>query len=94
MSGLGSAFKFIGYAVFAIGGLWGFVLDLQILNRVGGFLLVLVGFFIAPITFALAPWYAGIAWGWWFPLILSYGAGILAVTLTAIGTSLSRDRRS
>jgi hypothetical protein len=60
-------------------------------NQVAGFWGVVVGFTVLPATFMAAPWYAGIAWGNWFPLLICYGGGIAATILVAIGSAMAGD---
>lgn len=88
---LGSPFKAVGALVWIIGGLWAFVLDLTIVNAVAGFWAVVVAFAIAPVTFAAAPWYAGVAWGNWFPLFIGYGSMIGGGLLFGLGGLVSGD---
>lgn len=91
MTTLGKLIKGCGYIIFAISGLWGFFLCLAIITEAAGFWGLVVSFFVAPITFVAAPFYAGFAWGNWFPLILNYGGGIVACALIAIGDKLTGD---
>jgi hypothetical protein len=72
---IGNIFKILGGIAFAIFGFWGFV----------------IGLFVAPITFIAAPWYAGLVLGNWFPLLIGYGGGIVALILFGIGSAISRD---
>jgi len=86
---IGTFFKILGYVAYAIFGLWGFIVELAIVNYAAGFWGVVIAFVIAPITLVTAPWYALVAWGNWFPLLLVYGGGILAAVLCGIGTIIS-----
>lgn len=88
---LGSPFKAAGVVVWIVFGLWAFVLELAIVNAVAGFWGVVVAFVIAPVTFAAAPWYAGVAWGNWFPLLIGYGGTIGGVLLFGLGSLVSGD---
>ena len=87
----GAVVKGVGYLSLVMFGFWGLALDLAIVNQAAGFWGVVVGFFLLPVTFAAAPWYAGVAWGNWFPLLVCYGGGITAGTVVAIGTAISGD---
>lgn len=68
----------IGAVVFGI-------LDLRIsfliVEQVVGSTVAFISLLVAPITFALAPLYALIAWGDWHPLLIIYGGGILIAFL-------------
>ncbi|MHB1937127.1 MAG: hypothetical protein ACYCOR_11145 [Acidobacteriaceae bacterium] len=88
MGVLGSFLKAIGYFVFIVGGLWGAVLCLAIIDKVAGFLGVLASLILIPITFVAAPWYAGFAWHNWFPLILVYGSCFGSSVLIVAGQAL------
>lgn len=88
---LGSPFKAAGAIVLIIGGLWAFVLELAIVNAVAGFWAVVFAFAIAPVTFVAAPWYAGVAWGNWFPLFVGYGSMIGGGLLFSLGSRISGD---
>jgi len=74
---LGNILTGIGVICFIIFGILDLVITLGIVNKVVGFWGCVVGFTILPATFAVAPWYALIAWGNWFPLLVVYGGGIL-----------------
>jgi len=60
---LGSILKVLGYIIFAIFGLWSFIIDLAIVYQMAGTLGFLIAFVLFPITFTAAPWYALIAQG-------------------------------
>ena len=81
----------MGGITFAILGLWGLIIELSIVNQAAGFWGVVIGFFILPITFVAAPWYALVAWGNWFPLLIVYGGGIAAAVLFGIGSLIAGD---
>jgi len=92
---LSQPLKIIGYLLLSIGvliwvvaGLWGFFLELQIVNKIAGFWGLVIGFTILPITFFVAPFYALIAWGNWIPLVLIYGGGIGGTALYGGGSIL------
>jgi len=87
----GGIFKIMGGITFAILGLWGLIIELSIVNQAAGFWGVVIGFFILPITFVAAPWYALVAWGNWFPLLIVYGGGIAAAVLFGIGSLIAGD---
>ena len=91
MAALGQIFKGIGFGLWLIFGVWGLVLDLAIVKATLGLWGAVVGFVIAPVTFAAAPWYALVAWGNWFPLLICYGGGIAGATVFGVGWALARD---
>ena len=88
---MGAVFKIPAFLIYVIGGIWGFILCAGIIHVKFGFLGALVAFIIFPFTFALVPWYAGIADGNWFPLALNYGSVLAGGVLFAIGSAIDRD---
>ena len=90
-AGIGGILKVAGFVAWAVFGIWGFLLCLAIVNQAAGFWGVVAGFFLLPVTFVAAPWYAGVAWGNWFPLLICYGGGILATALVAVGSAVAGD---
>lgn len=89
MRAIGNISKVSGYAVFAIAGIWGFIICITIISRAVGFWGLVAAFFLAPVTFTVAPFYAGLAWGNWSPLILNYGGAVVAIVLVWIGDKLN-----
>lgn len=53
-------------------GAWGFFLSLKVLYSVAGIIGVIVGILVTPVSFVIAPLYAGFAEGYWLPAIVSY----------------------
>jgi len=90
-SKLGGFFKVLGGIIFTIFGLWGFILDLAIIGHAAGFWGFVIAFFVLPITFVAAPWYAALVWGNWSPLVIGYGGGIVAAAFFGIGSWIARD---
>jgi hypothetical protein len=88
---LGAGFAFAAYLVAVVCGPWGLFLDLAIVHRAAGFLGVVVGSVLFPVTFAVAPWYAGVAWGYWFPLLISYGGAIVTTLLVGLGSVIAGE---
>jgi len=82
---IGNFFKGISVIILLVSGLWSFMIELYIINLVWGLIGLIVGFFIAPVTFLLAPWYVLFAWGNWNPLILGYGGIIVYLILNSVG---------
>ncbi len=88
---LGGFLIVLGRIVLTISGVLGFILDLYVVYAVGGPLLLVIGILTAPITFIVAPWYAGIALEYWAPLVIGYGGGIVAWILISTGSAISGD---
>jgi putative effector of murein hydrolase LrgA (UPF0299 family) len=86
-----SFFRFLGWIGVLIFGIWDLRICYSIVNQVAGSLVAYLGFIIAPVVFAVAPWYALIAWGKWFPLVIIYGGGILVVMLFKLGKTPELD---
>jgi hypothetical protein len=64
----------------------GLFLDFQIIAYEWGLSGSVIAFFILPGTFIIAPFYAGIKYGYWMPLLVSYGGGLMALLFNAVGT--------
>ena len=92
MAAIGNLLKGAGYIVFIGAGLWGFFLCIGIIAKAAGFWGIVAALFLAPITFLAAPLYAGFVLEDWFPLILNYGGGVLAMALIGTGSAMSGDR--
>jgi hypothetical protein len=88
---LGGIFKVLGGIMFFVFGLWGFIVELAIVNHVAGFWGVVIGIMILPVTLIAAPWYALVAWGNWVPLAIVYGGGIVAAVFFGIGSLIAGD---
>ena len=91
MKALGGLIKVAGWIVFAVTGIWGFLLCLGIISKAAGFWRLVAALFLGPVTFVAAPLYAGFAWGNWFPLVLNYGGGATAAVLIGIGSACSGE---
>lgn len=66
-----------GAILFLAAGVWGFVINLAIVNAAAGFWGVVIGILILPVTFLAAPWYALVAWGNLLPVAVVYGGALL-----------------
>ena len=88
MQAIGKLISVVGYITFVITGMWGFLLCVGIITDAVGFWGTVASFFLLPVTFVAAPWYAGFALGDWFPLMLNYGGGIGSIILCAIGAAM------
>jgi hypothetical protein len=89
---IGSLFIILAGLSFVGLGIWGFILSLQILNYVGGFALIVIGFIFIPITYTVAPWYAVVEFNNFFPLIISYGGLILGYIFGLLGTLIIGEK--
>lgn len=70
--------------VWFLAGMWGLVLCFEIVQKgLDTFWAILSIFF--PPTYVLAPVYAGIKHGNWFPLLVIYGGGLGGLLLTGLG---------
>lgn len=78
-----------GYLVWVVFAIWSFFVQLAIVHDVAGFWGMVLGFFLFPITFALAPFYAIIAWGDWYPFAVTYGGGIGGFVLVGLGSVIA-----
>ncbi len=88
---LGRPVQAVGCLLYVVVGLVGLIIVLDILIEVIGFWGAVLAFMFLPITLVATPWYALVAWGNPFPLILIYGGGIVAGILMWIGSAVSGD---
>ncbi len=88
---IGGVFTVMGWITTAVFGIWGLIVCLSIVNRAAGFWGVVVGFVLLPVTFAAAPWYAVVASGDRFPVLLCYGGGIASAVFFGVGRGISGD---
>ncbi|MGC1872376.1 MAG: hypothetical protein WA700_15575 [Acidobacteriaceae bacterium] len=87
----GSFLKLIGYFIFIVGGVWGFILCLAIIVKVVGFWGVVASIVLAPVTLIASPVYAGFAWHNWLPLALIYGSGFGSSAIIVTGQALFKE---
>lgn len=68
-----------------------FIIELGILSDVAGFWGLVVGVSIAPVTFAVAPLYAGFRQSNWMPAFLCYGGMVTMYLNVAFGALVSDE---
>ena len=85
---LGGGLVAIGFLSALVFGFWGLILDLRILNAIGGFWLVLAGLFMFPATLTLAPFYAGFALGDWRAVAVTIAGGLMLMLFGGIGATV------
>lgn len=88
---MGLIFKIPAFIIYAVAGLWGFVISLGIIVDNLGFIGGMIAFLLAPVALAFAPWYEGLANSNWFPLMLVYGGCIGATILFMVGSVIDSD---
>jgi len=88
---MGLIFKIPAFIIYFVSGVWGMFISLGIVIDNLGFIGGVIAFALFPITLAFAPWYAALADGNWFPLILIYGGLAVATALIAIGMAIDKD---
>lgn len=91
MQMIGRYLSWFGLALFPAAFLWGTSLCVGIaeaeLGSDAGFLALL----LAPLSYALLPWYAGFALDQWLPLLVNYGVGLVALPMIVLGKTLAGD---
>jgi hypothetical protein len=87
---LGRTASLAGKVCFWLFGFAGFLVSLSIVEQAAGFWGFVVAFVVAPITFVAAPWYALVAWGNPFPLLITYGGTIASGFLFWAGAKITR----
>lgn len=91
MRKIGYVFVVLGYISWFVFGLWGFIIELNIVYHIAGFWGIALGLTLLPVTFFIVPIYVLIAYGSWFPILIGYGGGFLGLLLRFIGTVISGD---
>ena len=74
-----------GFVVTLIGGFWGLILSIRVLAELGGFLLVVLGFILFPLTFTILPFYTGFVLHDWTLLQISARTLFAAFVLIGAG---------
>lgn len=85
---MGAIFKFAGYLLAFVAGLYGFLICLSIVSHELGFLGAVIGFMLFLVMLTVAPFYALVAYRAWWPLIVCYGGMIGAYVLSAIAVAI------
>jgi len=87
-----TTFCAIGVALAAIVATWALFLDLAILYETRGLWSSVVGLVLAPITYVVVPWYAGLTLDNWLPLAVGYGSVAVGIVLARLGNVKVRPR--
>jgi hypothetical protein len=66
-------------------GLFALFISMSIVEQAAGFWGLVVGFMFFPVTFTVAPFYAGLHAHDWMPVVFTYGGGITAYLAFAFG---------
>lgn len=75
----------LGIGIIIMGALYGVVLSWQLLYANYGTVGAVAGLVAAPVLVVLVPWYALFVGGFWFPLVFTYGCGIVGGWLYSAG---------
>ena len=88
---MGIVLKAPGFLIWFVCGIWGAFICFGIVQDALGTIVAVFGLFVFPALFSLAPIYAGIGLGDWFPLMLVYGGGIAGMVLFGIGAAIDGE---
>ena len=88
---MGLLLKIPGIAILLVGGLWGLAICFDIVRSVFGAVVAFLSLIFLPVLMGLAPLYALLSDGDWFPLILNYGSLAVGGGLLAIGSKIDGD---
>lgn len=75
------------WTAWSVVGLSGLALGLQIAHALAGVWGLLVASVLFPLTLAVAPWYALLAWESWLPVAVVYGGASLATLLLGLSAA-------
>ena len=84
----------LGSICVAVFGVWGLVLDVRIVNEIGGVWGAIVALVLFPVTFIVVPWYAVAVSGDWTLVLVSYGGGLLGLGILGAGAAVSVSQLS
>jgi len=73
------------------GGIISLIICIGIVREVFGPAVSFLSLIIFPVLLTVAPWYALVAWGNWFPLVVVYGMGITVTILFHISSRLTGE---
>ena len=88
-SGTGGIFYLIGFLVMMAGSLVSLVICVGIVKEVFSPGVAFLSLAIFPVLIVLAPVYALVSWGSWFPIAVVYGIGIVVMVLFGIAGLIS-----
>ena len=88
---LGTVLHIIAFIMLIGGGFVSLFICYGIVREVFGQVVAFLILLIFPVVFAVAPVYALIAWGNWFPLVFIYGVFILAGTMMGISRKITGE---
>lgn len=88
---MGILFKAPAAVIYIVTSIWSLFITFGIVADHLGRIVAIIGLVIFPALLYLAPFYAGIAEGNWFPLALSFGGTIAAGALMTIGQKIDGD---
>lgn len=89
---MGIIFKAPAILIYIVCGLWGLIICFGIVSNAFGQVVAMLSLLLAPALLGLAPWYAGISQGDWFPLLLTYGGTLGASVLFGLGSMIDGNR--
>ena len=78
------ALLFIDLAYFIVYALYSLAFLCIISYAIGGWPVIIVGLIFFVITVWIAPIYAVVAWGYWMPLAVVYGGGLIVLLLKGL----------
>lgn len=85
---LGKTLAIITFGLYIVGGILSLFLTLKLVAYEWGLLGSMVAFVLAPVTFAVVPWYALAKYGALDLLIVNYGGGILLLIVRALAAKI------
>ena len=78
----------LAIVIYVVGGLISFFWSVGVVVQELGFIGGCIAFIIAPITIVFAPFYVGFTQGNWTLLAITYGCGIVASIMFAVGDAV------
>jgi hypothetical protein len=88
---MGMVFKGPAFLIWFVCGIWGTFICFGVVSKAFGTIIAVISLVLFPALLGLAPLYAGISLGDWFPAMLIYGGGFGAYALMFIGMLIDGD---
>jgi len=81
---LGYVFSVIAWLIYIVGGIYTLIICIAIARAVFGQVVAYLSLLVFPVLLMIAPWYAFLAWGNYYPLLIVYGIWITATILIVV----------
>lgn len=81
---LGTLLFIIAMLSYVVGGIYTLIICLAIVREVFGQVVAFLSLLVFPVLIVLAPWYAFLSWGNYYPLLVVYGIWIISTIFAGL----------